>query len=381
MKTKSYKPLFVLFLLSGALIFSLTQCKKVGTSDWPEPNPETLNELKIAVYDGSQGDLLTNLTVSVIYPDGIMQEYESETGKLSIEGNQVGSYIITASKSGYLSSSNVVSLEETPEGIVGVTKETFYLNKLGDMQMVDVNGSTITIESDFDQAPVLTFPAGAISSNTGVTVTFLPTPAKFGNFVVKGERAIQSGFSFSPDLTFNENAKPTLQVPVTLPSVKNGDSPFLLGSFNEDTQEWEIIEGTLNEDRTMATFEMPHFSVWYTFTGYRLVKDETWAPYELSGQSEVCSEGACGTYVYVINGAALTGMYDDNYTVDIKVVDTRCIGPRYLYAQQLYTRCKLNNFKVYNYTGAFVELLNNFPLEMFNWKVQETYCHHQGWGG
>jgi len=119
MKTKSYKSLFVLLLLSGAMIFSLTQCKKVGTSDWPDPNPETLNELKIAVYDGAQGDLLSNLTVSVIYPDGIMQEFESESGKLSIEGDQVGSYVITASKNGYLSSSSIVSLDETAEGWSG----------------------------------------------------------------------------------------------------------------------------------------------------------------------------------------------------------------------------------------------------------------------
>jgi len=382
MKTKSYKSLFVLLLLSGAMIFSLTQCKKVGTSDWPDPNPETLNELKIAVYDGAQGDLLSNLTVSVIYPDGIMQEFESESGKLSIEGDQVGSYVITASKNGYLSSSSIVSLDETAEGIVGVTKEDFYLNKLGNMQMVDISGTTINIESDFDQSPVLTFPQGAVSNSTGVTVTYLPTPAKFGDFVVKGERAIQSGFSFSPDLTFAADAKPTLEVPVTIPSVINGDAPFLLGSFNEDTQEWEIIEGVLNSDRTMATFEMPHFSIWYTFTGYRLVKEESWAPYELSGQSETCSEGACGTYVYAINFSAFVyDLYEDTYNVDIKVVDTRCIGPRYLYAQQLFTRCKVSNYKVYNYTGEFIEVLNSFPQEMFNWKVEETYCHHQGWGG
>jgi len=122
----------------------------------------------------------------------------------------------------------------------------------------------------------------------------------------------------------------------------------------------EIIEGVLNSDRTMATFEMPHFSIWYTFTGYRLVKEETWAPYELSGQSETCSEGACGTYVYAINFSSLVyDLYEYAYNVDIKVVDTRCIGPRYLYAQQLFSRCKVSNYKVYNYTGEFIEVLNS----------------------
>lgn len=91
MKTKFYKQFLALFLLSGVMIFSLTQCKKVGTSDWPEPNPETVNELKIAVYDGDEGSLLSDLNVSVIYPDGIMQEFDIETGKLQFEGNQVGS--------------------------------------------------------------------------------------------------------------------------------------------------------------------------------------------------------------------------------------------------------------------------------------------------
>ena len=383
MKTKSYKSLFVLLLLSGAMIFSLTQCKKVGTSDWPDPNPETLNELKIAVYDGgAQDDLLSNLMVSVIYPDGIMQEFESENGKLSIEGDQVGNYVITASKSGYLTSSSIVTLDKTDEGIVGVTKENFYLNKLGNMQMVDPAGTSISIESDFNQNPTLTFPQGAVAVATGVTVTYLPTPAKFGDFVVKGERAIQSGFSFSPDLSFATDAKPTLQVPVTIPSVINGDAPFLLGSFNEDTQEWEIIEGTLSSDRTMATFEMPHFSIWYTFTGYRLVKEEVWASYELSGQSETCSEGACGRYVYAINFSSFVyDLYEDTPVFDIKVDDARCIGPRYMYAQQLFTRCKLHHYKVYAFTGAYIMQLNNFPQEMFNWKVEESYCHHQGWGG
>jgi hypothetical protein len=382
MKTKFYKSFFALFLLSGVMILSLTQCKKVGTSDWPEPNPETLNELKVAVYDGEQGSLLNNLSVSVIFPDGVMEEFDAESGKVQFEGNQVGTYIITASKSGFLTQSKTVQVEETPEGIVAVTKENLYLNKIGESTMIASTGGVIEIDSDFDQSPVLSFPEGAVASGAEITATYIPAPAKFGDFVVIGERAIQSGFSFSPDLTFPEDAKPTLEVPVTLPAVINGDAPFLLGSFNADTQEWEIIEGQLNEDRTMATFEMPHFSVWYTFTGYRLVIESEWSPYELSGQSETCSEGACGTFVYAVNGGSFVGdLYEDMYNLDLKAVDTRCIGPRYLYAQQLFTRCKLNNYKIYNYTGEFRLQLNSYPQEMFNWKVEETYCHHQGWGG
>lgn len=381
MKTKFYKQFFALFLLSGVMIFSLTQCKKVGTSDWPEPNPETLNELKIAVYDGDQGSLMENLNISVIYPDGIMKEYNVEAGKLQFEGNQVGSYVVTASKNGFLSQSSIIEIEQTPEGIIAVTKEKLYLNKLGSTSMVSANGTIISIESDFDQTPVLSFPQGAVANNTDVTVTFIPTPAKFGELVVLGERIIQSGFNFSPDLSFPANAKPTLEVPVTIPSVLNGDSPMLLGSFNDDTQEWEIIEGTLNADRTMATFEMPHFSVWYTFSGYRMVPTTTWSPYELSGQSENCSEGGCGTFVYAINANTVVDAVEDGNNLDLKVVDTRCIGPHYQYAQQLFTRCKLVNYKIYDYQGGFIEDFNNFPQEMFNWKVTETYCHHQGWGG
>jgi len=381
MKTKFYNSFFALFLLFGVMIMSLTQCKKVGTSDWPEPNPETMNELKVAVYDRDQGSLLDNLNVSVIYPDGIMEEFDVEAGKLQFEGNQVGTYIITASKNGYLAQSTIIDVEDTPEGIIAVTKEKIYLNKLGIAYNIMSSGGSIEIDSDFEQNPVLTFPEGAIANNASIAVTFLPTPAKFGDFVVKGERAIQSGFSFSPDLTFPENAKPTLQVPVTIESVINGDSPLLLGSYNEDTHEWEIIEGVLNDGRTMATFEMPHFSIWYTFTGYRMVKTETWSNYELSGQSETCSEGACGTFVYAVNAGTLVGnMVGNSYDIDLKAIDTRCIGPHYLYAQQLFTRCKLYNYAIYNYPGTIWGNLNNIPQEMFNWKVQETYCHHQGWG-
>jgi hypothetical protein len=381
MKTKFYKSFLTLFLLSGALVLSLTQCKKVGTSEWPEPNPETQTELKISVFDGDQGASMEDLTFSVIYPDGIMKQFESENGKLNLQSNQVGLYVVSASKQGYLTHSSKFTVEENPDGIVAVAKENIYLNKLGTTNTVLTSGTSISIASDFEQNPTLTFPEGAVASNKDVTVTFIPSPAKFGEFKVLGERAIQAGFNITPDLSFPADAKPILELPVTIPSVISGETPFLLGSFNEDSQEWEIIEGVLNEDRTMATFEMPHFSVWYTFTGYRLVIEETWSPYQMSGQSEACSEGACGTFVYAINLATLTGsMVDSNYPLDVKAVDTRCIGPRYLYAQQLFTRVLLYNYSVFDYTGEYIETLTSYPQQLFNWKVEEQYCHHQGWG-
>jgi hypothetical protein len=382
MKTKFYRPIYAMVLLAGVMLFSLTQCKKVGSSDWPEPNPETLNELKFAVYDGEHGDLLSDLNFSVIYPDGIMEEFTAESGKLTLEGNQVGSYIVTASKSGYLSQSTVIEVEETPDEIIAVTKQNFYLNQIGETRTVSASGVTLSIESDFEVSPKITFPEGAVASNTDITVTYVPSPSKFGEFTVLGERVIQSGFNFSPDMEFPADSKPVLEVPVTIPSVINGDAPFLLGSFNENTQEWEIIEGQLNDDRTMATFEMPHFSIWYTFTGYRLVGEVGWSPYVLSGQSETCSEGACGTFVYVtdVQNTLISNLFEP-FTFDVSAIDTRCIGPRYLYAQQLFTRCKLTNYKVYNYTGEFIENVSQIPMEIFQWKVEETYCHHQGWGG
>lgn len=381
MKTKFYKSFLTLFLLSGALVLSLTQCKKVGTSEWPEPNPETQTELKISVFDSEQGVSMENLTFSVIYPDGIMKQFDSENGKLNLESNQVGLYVISASKPGYLTQNSTFNVEKNPDGIVAVAKENFYMNKLGSTNTVLTSGTTISIESDFDVNPTLTFPEGAVASNTDVTVTFLPSPAKFGEFKVLGERAIQAGFNITPDLSFPVDAKPILEIPVTIPSVINGETPFLLGSFNEDTQEWEIIEGVLNEDRTMATFEMPHFSVWYSFTGYRLIINAEWSPYQMSGQSEACSEGACGTFVYAVNTNSLIGnMIDYGFGLDLKAVDTRCIGPRYLYAQQLYTRVLLYNYSVFDYEGAFVELLPSHPQQFFQWKVEEQYCHHQGWG-
>lgn len=383
MKTKFYKPIYAVILLAGVMLLSLTQCKKVGTSDWPEPNPETLNELKIAVYDGEQGDLLTDLSLTVIYPDGIMEEFTTESGKLSLEGTQVGTYIVTASKSGYLAQSSIIEVGETPEDIIAVTKQNLYLNELGETKTVSTSETKITIESDFETSPTITFPQGAVLSSTDVTVTYVPAPSKFGEFVVLGERAIQSGFNFSPDLEFPADARPVLEVPVTIKSVIDGDAPILLGSFNENTQEWEIIEGQLNADRSMATFEMPHFSIWYVFTGYRLIGTTGWSPYVLSGESETCSEGACGTFVYLTD--MTTSIIDDvlefEPAMDFKVIDTRCIGPRYLYAQQLFTRCKLTDYKVYNYTGEFIENVTQVPMEVFQWKVEETYCHHQGWGG
>jgi hypothetical protein len=381
MKTKFYKSFLTLFLLSGALVLSLTQCKKVGTSEWPEPNPETQTELKVSVFDSEQGASMNNLNFTVIYPDGIMKQFESNNGKLNLETKQVGLYVISANKAGYLSKSSTFNVEKNPDGVIAVAKENFYMNKIGATTTVLTSGTTISVDSDFGVNPTLTFPQGAVNSNTDVTVTYIPSPAKFGEFKVLGERAIQAGFNITPDLSFPVDAMPILQIPVTIPSVINGDSPFLLGSFNEDTQEWEIIEGVLNEDRTMATFKMPHFSVWYSFTGYRLIIESGWSPYQMSGQSEVCSEGACGTFVYAVNAGTLVNSFIPfGFTLDLKAIDTRCIGPRYLYAQQLYTRVLLYNYSIFNFTGEYIGTLPSYPQQFFNWKVEETYCHHQGWG-
>lgn len=382
MKIKFNARFFSLLLLAGAIAFLLNQCKNVGPSDWPEPTPEVNNQLKLSVFNSEDGTTLQDYSIKVIKPDGTVEEHNNQSGTLTIDGTMTGEYVLTASSNGYLAESSMIEVEPVEEENVStVTQYQFYLSKRGEANVVTPQGTMITVETDLEQPATLEFPYGSLSNEENVTVSFIQPPAKNGNLKIYGERAILKGFNFSPDLTFPSNAKPVLTVPVNVQSIQEGKSPILLGTYDEETQTWETLEGSLNADKTLATFEMPHFSDWYAFTGYRLVKDSySWAPWEFVAESDTCGSGACGTYIWAATPNALINeLISFGYTINLKAKDTRCVGPHFLYAQQLYARVRLVTYKVYDYTGALQGTIQ-VPTSKFQWMVDEYYCHDQGGG-
>lgn len=381
MKIKFNTRIFSLLLLAGAIVFLLNQCKNVGPSDWPEPTPEVNNQLKVSVFTTEDGTTLQGYDVKVILPDGTVNEYANQSGTLTIDGSMVGDYVVTASKNGYLAENAIIEVEPLDEeNVSAVTQQEFYLSKRGESNLVTPQGTMITVETDLAPA-TLEFPAGSLADDENVVVSFIQPPAKYENLKIYGERAILKGFDFSPDLTFPSNAQPVLNMPVNVKSVQEGRAPIILGTYDEETQTWEEIEGTLNADKTMASFEMPHFSTWYAFTGYRLIKDSfTWAPWEFVAESDTCGSGACGTYIWATTpNALINDLIAFGYNINLKAKDTRCVGPHFLYAQVLYARVRLVNYKVYDYTGQYLGAVQ-VPTNKFQWMVDEYYCHDQGGG-
>lgn len=382
MKIKFNSRFFALLLLVSGLVLTINQCKNVGPSDWPEPTPDVSNQLKLSVLDGETGSAIQDYNIKLILPDGTTQEYSNETGSFSVEGAMVGKYVVTASKDGYLAENIAIEVEQaTVENVSVVTQEVFYLNKKGSATVVTPEGTAISVENENGSFTTVAFPVNSISSEQNVAISFVQPPAKYGELKVMGEYAVVRGYNFSPDLSFQENARPIVSIPVDIPSVTNGNSNIYFGNYDTETNTWEKIEGVLNADRTIATFEMPHFSTWYSFTGYRLIKTGTsWSTWEFVAESEVCSAGACGTYIYTVTPNALIGeLIAAGYTINLKAKDTRCVGPHNWWSQQLYARCQLITYAVYNYQGGY---LGSFqvPTKKFQWMVDEWQCHNQGGG-
>ncbi|OQX74900.1 MAG: hypothetical protein B6D64_12440 [Bacteroidetes bacterium 4484_276] len=381
MKIKFNTHLLTLLAVAITMVFALNQCKNVGPSDWPEPTPDASNQLKMAVFNGDNGTSIQGYDIKVILPDGTTQEFDNENGTLTIPSSLEGNYVITASKEGFLAESAIVEIEmSTEDNVSTVTQQQFFLSKKSNGVPVTPQGTVITAENNLEQPTTIEFPSGSLQNDQEISVSFIQPPAKHGDLKIIGERVIVKGYNFTPDLTFPENALPTINIPVEVQAVKDG-APLYFGTYDMDTQSWEMIEGTMNGDRTVASFEMPHFSDWYAFTGFRLVKSSvTWSSWEYVAESDTCSSGACGTFVYAVTPTPLvTNLISLGYNINLKVKDVKCVGPHYKYAQVLYARCRIVTYDVYDYTGQIVGSIQ-VPQNKFQWMIDEYYCHDQGGG-
>jgi len=381
MKTKFNLRLLPLIAVAIALVFGLNQCKNVESSDWPTPNPDTSSQLKLAVFDGDNGGLIQGYDVKVISPDGTVEEFDNEAGILTITSNLEGDYVVTASKNGYLAENIMINIElSEEENVSSVTQQQFYLSKKSDANTVTPQGTMLTVENDLDQQTTIDFPYGALQNDQDISVSFIQPPAKHGDLKIVGERAIVKGYNFSPDLTFPEGALPTINIPVNIPAVTEG-APLFFGTYDNETGIWEEIPATMNQNRTVASFEMPHFSDWYAFTGYRLVKNTVrWSEWQYVSESDTCSAGACGVFVYAVAPTTLvTNLISLGYNINLKVKDTKCVGPHYQWAQVLDARCRIVNYQVFDYTGVYIGSID-IPQNKFQWMVSEYYCHDQGGG-
>lgn len=382
MKIKINTRFLVLPLLSLAMIFAATQCKNVGPSEWPEPDPSVVNQLKISVFNGENGSSIQGYDIKLVLPDGSTQEFNTNTGAFSFDGTSEGTYVVTASKDGYLAESTIIEVEKAEDETYStVTQHAFYLNKRGNANLVTPQGTTLFVESDLPTQTSIYFPNGALNTEQNVTVSFINPPVNDEGNKIVGDKIVLKGYHFSPDLTFPENARPVVTIPIDLPGVLEGDADIWFGTYDEVTGTWEKVQGTLNEDRTLASFEMPHFSTWFVFTGYRLIKvGESWSPWVFVAESDTCSAGVCGTYNFSVPPTALINqLISFGYNINLKAKDTRCVGPHFKYAQQLYSRVNLVTYEVYDYTGALLGAIQ-LPTKKFQWYVDEYYCHDQGGG-
>jgi hypothetical protein len=381
MKIKFNLRLLPLVVVALAMIIGLNQCKNVEPTEWPTPTPDASNQLKLAVFDGDDGVLIQGFDVKVILPDGTVEEFDNETGTLTIASNLEGEYVVSASKDGYLAENTIIEIEKSEDANVSsVTQQQFYLSKKSESSTITPEGTVLTVENDLEQQTTIDFPYGALQNDQDIAVSFIQPPAKHGDLKIVGERVIVKGYNFSPDLTFEEGATPTINIPVNIQAVKDG-APLLFGTYDAETGTWEEIEGTLNQSRTIASFEMPHFSNWFAFTGYRLVKNTvTWSDWQYVAESDTCSAGACGVFVYAVAPTSLiSNLIALGYNLNLKVKDTKCVGPHFKWAQMLYARCRIVNYQVFDYTGQYIGSID-IPQNKFQWMVDEYYCHDQGGG-
>ncbi|HPE34073.1 MAG TPA: hypothetical protein PLI65_04680 [Bacteroidales bacterium] len=380
MKIKLNNRFLVLPLLAFAMLFALNQCKNVGPTEWPEPESPVLNQLKITAIDNATGESLQGFNIKLVLPDGSIKEFTQDAGVFTYDGTIEGMYVITVSKDDFLAENAIVEVSPADEELVStVTQEVLFLNKRSEANLVTPQGTILYVDSDSETPTSIAFPYGSLSEDQNVSVTFIQPPAKHEELKVVGERVILSGYHFAPDLSFPENAMPVVTIPINIPSVTEGTSDIWFGTYDEATGTWEKIQGTLNEDRTLASFEMPHFSTWFVFTGYRLIKDvESWSPWTFVAESPECSAGVCGTFIYAVTPNALVNqLISMGYNINLKAKDTRCVGPHYKYAQILNARVLVVTYKVYDYAGVYVGSIQ-VPTKKFQWMVDEWYCHDQG---
>jgi hypothetical protein len=382
MKIKLNARFLVLPLLAVAMVFALNQCKNVGSSDWPTPDPEVINQLKFSVFDGETGSTLQSFDLKVVLPDGSSKEFKDNKGAFVFDGTLEGNYVVTASKAGFLAESVILEVEKAEsENISTITNHFFFLNQRGSASVVPPTGTTLTVETSLSTPTEIYFPEGALTNDENITITYIHPVSKHDEMYIIGERLVLGGYNFSPSLTFPEDAKPTISIPIDLPHVTDGNADVWFGSYDETTGTWEKVLGQLNEDRTLATFEMPHFSTWYIFTGYRLIKiGESWSPWNLSVAVSECSEGVCGTFLYAVSPTPIVfELIQLGYNINLKAKDTRCVGPINNYIQTLQARVRLINYEVRDYTGALVGTFQ-IPTKKFQWKVELESCHDQGGG-
>lgn len=384
MKNRIGAQLFHLLFLAilSVIIVSLSKCKNVGPLELPEPTPKITNQIKLAVFDSEEGSPLVTYSINIEYPDGSIEEFNNQHGTLKIDEVAEGTYKISAYSTGYISDYEIINVvtDEIEDVSATIIQQDFYLNKQGDTFMVFPEGSVLTLPNNLEQKTTLEIPSGAFLAPQELVISFLQPPKKNSTLKILGERMIIKGYDFSPEFTFPENAKPVIHIPIDVQSVKDG-TPIFLGAFNEETNTWEMVEGTLNESRDLATFVMPRMAMLRVFTGYRLkIKGHTYTPWTLVKES-ACSRGVCGTYNFVVVPTDLIqNMLELGVKLKMSITDTRCVGPHKDYKQVLYARCQLTIYEVYDHMGHKLGVIQ-IPVEKsIKWQIKEVWCHDQGGG-
>ncbi len=112
----------------------------MGQTDWPDPDVAVLNQLKINVINTNDGLSLEGYDIKVVLPNGTTKEFNGNTGTFTFDGTTEGTYVITASKEGYLAESTVINVSnDQTEAVSTVTQHVFFLNKKKEALMLFPN--------------------------------------------------------------------------------------------------------------------------------------------------------------------------------------------------------------------------------------------------
>ncbi len=240
------------FLIAAflAAIYLFTGCQKnVGV---------IINILKydITGYVYESGSVA--ISGAEVFVDGKLVTTTDATGKYVIPKVVTGTYLVEASKTGYIKNKFNVTVSEA-----GALTSALTLKKVTPPVTVTTAGGTVTgTSSPGVPAATLTIPAGALTATAQISVTPLSgneapdIPPSSSGTVLGVTVSLDSS---DPNITFPNGITLTFNLPFP-----HQPGTFLeVVTFNEKTKLWETYKNALvSSDGKTASLKIYHFSTW-----------------------------------------------------------------------------------------------------------------------
>ncbi len=382
MKTKILLNSLLLIMAILLSVTGLQQCKNVGPTDMPEPDFKANNQIIIKSFDNENGTALMGWDLCITKPDGGIIKHYDVDNPFKINEPTIGIYKIIVTMEGYVKEEVNIIVDSITHGTDAETLilHDFYLNKTGESSMVSASGTTLSLKSTHQQNSTLDFPSGAFNNDQMLSVTFLQPSLRHGCIQIIGNRVVTEGYLITPHMVFQENHQPLLTIPLNNTNIIEC-APFYYGIYDSINQQWEMIEGVMNETKTYVSFKIPHFSKGYLFGQLNLhfIRDEWSVPERFA--SGGCDEGVSGNFTYKSPYNPIIQQLNASGQIYIQKISSgrRFRGPKKDYKQELWGSCLRRIFSVYDHTGKYLGNIE-VPWHIFKITVEATKCHDQGGG-